>query len=141
MAVNFGKFARNLLELDERIVYVGIVNSHSTLVYSEFREGVRLHSDRETIHKFMSLAPRLTMDELEKSRPTLGTINTVLVKFAKRVFVLSRFNEYVIVVGLNVEIPTPVPELITSLIKTAACEAPDLPAPLQTVELSPSSES
>ena len=139
--MNFGKFARNLLELDGRIVYVGIVNSHSRLMYSEFREGARVYSDRETIHKFMSLAPSLTMDELEKSKPSLGSISTVLVRFAKRVFVLSRFNEYVIVVGLEIEVPTPLPELIASLIKTAASGAPDLPSPLQTVEVLPSADS
>jgi hypothetical protein len=139
--VNFEKFTQNLLELDNRVVFVGIVNSHSRLMYSSFREGVRLFSDRKTIQKFMSLAPQLTMDELEKSKPTLGSISTVLVRFAKRVFILSRFNEYVIVVGLNIDVSTPLPELIADLIKTAASGAPDLPLPLQTVEVLPSADS
>jgi hypothetical protein len=139
--VNFEKFTQNLLELDNRVVFVGIVNSHSRLMYSSFREGARLFSDRKTIQKFMSLAPQLTMDELEKSKPTLGSISTVLVRFAKRVFILSRFNEYVIVVGLDIDVSTPLPELIADLIKTAASGAPDLPSPLQTVEVLPSADS
>jgi hypothetical protein len=139
--VNFEKFTQNLLELDNRVVFVGIVNSHSRLMYSSFREGARLFSDRKTIQKFMSLAPQLTMDELEKSKPTLGSISTVLVRFAKRVFILSRFNEYVIVVGLDIDVSTPLPELIADLIKTAASDAPDLPSPLQTVEVLPSADS
>jgi hypothetical protein len=139
--VNFEKFAQNLLGEDNRIVFVGIIDSHSRLLYSTFREGVKLYSDHKTIQKFMSLSSQLTLDELEKSKPTLGSISTVLVRFAKRVFVLNRFNEFVIAVGLDVEVPTPLPDLIANLIKTAASSAPDLPLPLQTVELSPSAES
>jgi hypothetical protein len=89
----------------------------------------------------MSLSSQLTMTELEKSKPTLGSISSVLVRFAKRVFILSRFNEYVIAVGLEIEVPTPLPDLITNLIKTAASDAPDLPPFLQTVKLIPSSDS
>jgi hypothetical protein len=139
--LNFAKFTQNLLEFDKRIVFVGIVDSHSKLMHSTFRQGVRLYADHEAIHRFMSLAPRLTMDELEKAKATLGSISTVLVRFAKRVFVLGRFNEYVIVVGLDTDVPTELPDLITDLIKTAAIGAPDLPQPLQTVELSPSTDS
>jgi hypothetical protein len=139
--LNFAKFTQNLLELDKRIVFVGIVDSHSKLMHSAFREGLKLYADHETIHRFMSLAPRLTMDELEKAKPTLGSVNTVLVRFAKRVFILTRFNEYVIVVGLDIDVPTELPDLITGLIKTAAIGAPDLPQPLQTAELSASTDS
>lgn len=136
--MNFEKFAQNLLGSDNRIVFVGIVDSRSRLLYSTFREGAKLHSDPKVIQKFMALSSQLTMDELEKNKPTLGQISMVLVRFAKRVFVLSRFNEYVIVVGFDIEVPTPLPERIASLIKTAASGAPDLPSPLQTVEVTPS---
>jgi hypothetical protein len=139
--VNFEKFSQNLLADDNRIAFVGIVDSHSRLLYSAFREGVKLYSDHKAIQKFMSLSSQLTMDDLEKNKPVLGSISTVLVRFAKRVFVLSRFNEYVIVVGLDIEVPTPLPDLIANLIKTAAISAPDLPVPLQTVKVSPSVDS
>jgi hypothetical protein len=139
--VNFEKFAQNLLADDNRIVFVGIVDSCSRLQYSAFREGVKLYSDHKTVQKFMALSSQLTMDELEKSKPTLGGISTVLVRFAKRVLVLSRFNEYVIVVGLDIEVPTPLPDLIANLIKTAASGAPDFSPPLHTVEVSPSPDS
>jgi hypothetical protein len=84
----------------------------------------------------MMLAPKLTMNDLEKSKPALGSISSVLVRFEKRVFVLSRLDEYVVIVGLDVEVPTPLPELIASHIKTAASMAPDLPLPLETVHVS-----
>jgi hypothetical protein len=133
--MNFERFEQNLLDLDNRITYVGIVDSHHKLMHSSFREGVELHSDRKVIHDFMMLAPRLTMNELEMSKPNLGSISSVLVRFEKGVFVLSRLNEFVIVVRLDVEIPTPVPELINQLIKDAASRAPDLPPPPQKVEV------
>ncbi len=134
--MNFERFGQNLLDLDNRIVYVGIVNGHYKLMHSCFREGAKLHSDSKTIHNFMMLAPKLTMNDLEKSKPTLGSISSVLVRFEKRVFVFSRLDEYVIIVGLDIEVPTPLPELIASHIKTAASRAPDLPLPLETVHVS-----
>lgn len=134
--LNFERFGQNLLDLDNRIVYVGIVNSRYKLMHSCFREGAILHSDSKTIHNFMVLAPKLTMNDLEKSKPTLGSISSVLVRFEKRVFVFSRLDEYVIIVGLDIEVPTPLPELIASHIKIAASRAPDLPLPLETVHVS-----
>jgi hypothetical protein len=138
--VNFEKFAKNLLAEDNRIVFVGIINDHFKLLYSTFREGVKLYSDDKAIQKFMSLSSQLTMEEPEKNKPILGPISTVLVRFAKRVFVLSRFNEHVIAVGLDVEVPTPLPDLMANLIKTAASGAPDLPLPPQTVQVSSSTD-
>ncbi len=134
--MNFDKFAKNLLAEDNRIAFVGIIDDHFKLLYSTFREGVKLYSDNKAIQKFMSLSSQLTMDELEKTKSILGPISTVLVRFAKRVFVLSRFNGDVIVVGLEVEVPTPLPDRIAKLIKTAASGAPDLPTPPQNVQVS-----
>ena len=137
--MNFEKFGENLLDLDKRIIYVGIVDSHFRLMHSSFREGEsglsQLESDPQTIHDFMMLAPRLTMHELEKSKPALGVISSVLVRFEKRVFVFNRLDEYVIIVGLDVVIPTPMQENIAKLIKIAASEAPDLPSSEETVQV------
>ena len=134
--MNFERFGQNLLDLDNRIVYVGIVNGRYKVMHSCFREGAKVHSDSKTIHNFMMLAPKLTMTDLEKSKPNLGSISSVLIRFEKRVFVLSRLNEHVIIVGLDVEVPTPLPDLIANYIKTAASRAPDLPLPIETVHVS-----
>jgi len=80
------------------------------------------------------------MTDLEESKPTLGQISSVLVRFEKRVFVFSRLNEFVIIVGLETEVPNPMSELIASYIKTAASRAPDLPSPMHTAELFPSAD-
>jgi hypothetical protein len=145
--VNFERFAENLLDLDNRIVYVGIVDGHFKLMHSSFRQGteldadvIQLDSDPEIINDFMALSSRLTMHELGNGKQALGSISSVLVRFERRVLVFSRLNEYVIIVGLDVEIPTPVPEMIAGLIKTAASESPDLPAPLQTAQVVARSE-
>lgn len=68
----------------------------------------------------MTIAPRLVMDELEKLEPVLGEIGAVLVRFEKRVLVFTRLDNYVIVVGLETDVPTPFPEYIAGLVKTAA---------------------
>ena len=134
--MNFERFGQNLLDLDNRIIFVGIVDSHDNLRHSCFREGAELYADQKIIDNFMTLAPRLTMNELEKSKQNLGSISSVLVRYEKRVFVFSRLNEFVIIVGLETEVPTPLPELVATHIKTAASRAPDLPSPLETVQVS-----
>ncbi len=135
--MNFERFGQNLLDLDNRIILVGIVDRHQNLMHSCFRKGAELHSDRAVIHNFMKLAPRLAMNELEKSKPNLGTISSVVVRFEKRVFVFSRLNEFVIVVGLDVEMPTQLSDQINQLIKNAASMAPDLPLPPEKVKVRP----
>lgn len=102
-------------------------------MHSNFREGIKLYSDHEIIRNFMTLGPQLTVNDLEKAKPALGKISSVLVRFNKRVIVFSRLDGYVVVVGLDVDIHTPLPDLITKLIKNAAARAPDLPLPSQEI--------
>ena len=94
-------------------------------MHSSFREGAKLYSDREAIRNFMTRAPYFTINNLEESKPILGGITSVLVRFNKRVFVFSRFDEYVVAVGLDMEVHTPLPDLIEKLVKTAAASSPD----------------
>lgn len=100
-------------------------------MHSSFREGAELYSDSEVIRHFMTLAPQLTINGLEKAKPALGAITSVLVRFDKRVFVFNRLDGYIIVVGLDVDVHTPLPDSIAKLIKTAAARSPDLPLPSQ----------
>jgi len=77
----------------------------------------------------MTLAPQLTINGLEDAKPVLVAISSVLVRFDKRVFVFSRLDGFIVIVGLDVDMHTPLPDLIAKLIKTAAARAPDLPLP------------
>jgi hypothetical protein len=127
--MNYERFCDNLLTLDHRILFVGIVDDQHNLMHSSFREGAKLYSDAEIIRHFMTLAPQLTINGLEKAKPVLGTISSVLVRFDRRVLVFNRLDGFIVIVGLDVDMHTPLPDLIAKLIKTAAARAPDLPLP------------
>jgi hypothetical protein len=129
--MNYERFCENLLTLDHRILFVGIVDDQHNLLHSSFREGAELYADAEVIRHFMTLAPQLTINGLENAKPVLGAISSVLVRFDKRVLVFSRLDGFIVIVGLDVDMHTPLPELIAKLIKTAAARAPDLPLPSQ----------
>ncbi|HKM51345.1 MAG TPA: hypothetical protein VJZ75_09220 [Candidatus Bathyarchaeia archaeon] len=133
--MNYERFCDNLLTLDHRILFAGIVDDQHSLMHSSFREDAKLYSDPEIIRHFMTLAPQLTVNGLEKVKPVLGAITSVLVRFDKRVLVFSRLDGFIIIVGLDVDIHTPIPDLVTKLIKTAAARAPDLPLPSQELEV------
>ena len=113
------RFCENLARLQSRIVFVGVVDNRRKLVYSAFRE-VRFYAQREGVDNFMMLSPSLVVDELEKIEPMFGRVRSVLVRYDRQVFVFSRVTDYVVVVGLNTEVPTPFPEYIDGLMKTAA---------------------
>ena len=121
--LNLDEFANALALSESRIVFIGIVDSSFKLKYSNFREGAKLYANQEVLRNLMTIAPRLVIDELEKLEPVVGKINSVLVRFEKRVLVFSRLNNYVVVVGFDTEVPTPFPEYIAGLIKTAAKRA------------------
>ena len=118
--LDLDEFAKSLASSESRIVFIGIVDNLFKLRYSNFREGAKFYADREVIRNFMTIAPRLVVDELEKLEPVLGDIGAVLVRFEKRVLVFTPLDNYVIVVGLETDVPTPFPEYIAGLIKTAA---------------------
>ena len=121
--LNLDEFANALALSESRIVFIGIVDSSFKLKYSNFRVGAKLYANQEVLRNLMTIAPRLVIDELEKLEPVVGKINSVLVRFEKRVLVFSRLNNYVVVVGFDTEVPTPFPEYIAGLIKTAAKRA------------------
>jgi len=122
-SLDFEVFARNLIEDEARIIYVGIVDSQYRLQYSNIREGGKVYGDFDVIRNLLTFAPRLVIAELEKLEPELGKINAVLVRFEKRVLVFSRLDDYVVVVGFHTEVPTPFPEYVAERIKRAAKNA------------------
>ncbi|MGO9643368.1 MAG: hypothetical protein ACLPY5_01325 [Candidatus Bathyarchaeia archaeon] len=123
MSLDFEVFAQNLAASESRIVYVGIVDSQYNLRYSNFREGGKMYADADVIRSLLTIAPRLAIAELEKLEPALGKIKAVLVLFEKRVLVLSRLDDHIVVVGFDNEVPTPFPEYVAGLIKTSAKKA------------------
>ena len=123
--MNYEQFCENLLTLDHRVVYVGIVDNQPRLMHSKFREGAELHSTPAAVRKFMTIAPHF-IDNLEMDKPTIGGITSVLLKSDKRVVVFSRLDGFIVAVGLDEEIHTPIPDLVEKLIKTAAARSPDL---------------
>ena len=122
-SLDFEAFAQNLASAEGRIVYVGIVDSQYKLRYSNFRQGGEVYADFHVIRNLLTFASRLVVGELEKLEPTLGKIDSVLVRFKKRVLVFSRLDDHIVVVGFDTEVPTPFPEYVAGLIKTAAKKA------------------
>ena len=122
-AINLELLVEGLLSLENRILFVGVVDSSFKLRHSAFREGTKLHADPQVVRNFMTLAPRLAVSELEKIKPILGPISSVLVRYEKRLFVFCRLEDYVIVMGLGTEVSTPLPDHIARIVQTAAGRA------------------
>jgi hypothetical protein len=118
--LDFEEFAKFLASSDGRIVFIGVVDSLFKLRYSNFREDAKLYTDLDAIRNFITMTPRLVMNEVQKLEPILGEVDAVLVIFKNRVLVFSHLEDYVIVVGFGTDVPTPFPEYVAGLIKNAA---------------------
>ncbi|HMK82114.1 MAG TPA: hypothetical protein VK503_00190 [Candidatus Bathyarchaeia archaeon] len=78
-----------------------------------------MYANQDVLRNLMTISPRLVIEELEKLEPVVGKINSVLVRFEKRVLVFSRLNDYVVIVGFDTDVPTPFPEYVAGLIKNS----------------------
>ena len=54
--MDYGKLCTELLELDEKIRYVGVYNSFSGDVYEKMQNGIARHFDKEKTRKSMTQA-------------------------------------------------------------------------------------
>ena len=54
--MNYGKLCSELLELNEKIRYVGVYNSFSGDVYEKMQDGIDRHFDKEKTRKSMTQA-------------------------------------------------------------------------------------
>ena len=118
--LDFEEFAKLLASSDGRIISIGVVDSLFKLRYSNFREGAKFYADLDVIRNFMTMTPRLVMNEVQKLSPLLGQVEAVLLVFKRRVLVFSHLEDYVVIVGFGTDVPTPFPEYVAGLIKNAA---------------------
>jgi hypothetical protein len=118
--MDFIKFTQNVFAQEKRVIYLGIVDRMYRLRHSEFRQNAKILSPPDVIRDFMTITPSVIMNELEKRQPVLGLVKVVLVRYEKRVLLFGRFQEYVIILGFDPEVPTPFPDQMFNIIKTAA---------------------
>lgn len=112
-------FAKSLALTESRIIYIGIVDSSSKLLYCNFREDAKLHLDEEVIRNLMAITSSMVVAPLEKLESILGKMSTVLVRYENRVLIFIRLKNYSIIVGLDPDVPTPFPEYVAGLVKNA----------------------
>lgn len=121
--VDFEQLVQGLIRFDDKIVFVGVVDSLYKVRHSSFREGAKLLAKPEVILNFMSLAPRIVVDELEKRKPWLGPIKSVLVRYEKRVFMFVHLEDCVVVIGFQPEVSTPLTSSIVRFIENTATKS------------------
>ena len=56
-------------------------------------------------------------------KPALGLIPLVTVRYKNRLVLFIRFEDMIVVLGLESSVPTPLPDLMTNLIRETANES------------------
>ena len=114
-----------IFEREPQVVFVGMVGESDNVLRGdiEVREGVSLYYPKQYVREFVHLAPIMIMGTLEKLKPPLGQISSVLVRYEKRVLLFSHCEDMIVVIGLDASVPTPLPDSMTKLIAQAAEES------------------
>jgi hypothetical protein len=120
--LDFNKFINALFERVKEIAYVGIVDNQGELIASTIRQGAKTYTTPEGIREFMRTAPAVVMDALEKVRAVVGSVEFVTVRYEKRVIVLKGWQEKIVVVGCERDIPTPFSDRVVKTIEDLVAE-------------------
>jgi hypothetical protein len=108
---------------EPQLVYAGVANNRYKLVAFEIRKDVTTYLTPQALQNFVQITPIIIVDALERLQPLLGEISSILVRYEKRVLLLSRFDDNVIVLGFEPSVPTPFPIEIAKMIKEVANES------------------
>jgi len=122
--LNAQKFTQKILEIEPKVLYVAVVDSRAgTVLANEIRKGASLYYPAQYIHDFVMISPALVIGALEKLKPALGRIASVMVRYEKRVLLFSQHDDMIVVLGFEETIPTPFTNSMTELIRKVAQES------------------
>lgn len=118
------KFAEIILEHEPKIIFVGVVESRAdTVLANRIRQGASLYYPLQYMRDFLMIGPALAIGALEKLKPALGAISAVTVRYERRILLLSRYEDMIVILGFEETMPTPFSDSMTKLIQEAAKES------------------
>ena len=98
-----------MFKREPHVLFVAVVDSRYNVLSNDVmvRDGVSLYYPKQYVHDFVQIAPIIIVDALEKLKSALGPISSVIVRYAKRVLLFSRYEDMIVVLGLDSSVPTP----------------------------------
>jgi len=111
------KFAQEAFRRDERIRYVGIVDSQYHVLLSVMREGVASVSDEEDDRRFIQIMPPILVDAAEKLQVLLGALESVTIRYEKVLIVFFRIKNLIIILSYDPKVTTPFVSAVSDLIR------------------------
>jgi len=103
---------------------VGVVESRAdTVLANRIRQGASLYYPLQYMRDFLMIGPALAIGALEKLKPALGAISAVTVRYERRILLLSRYEDMIVILGFEETMPTPFSDSMTKLIQEAAKES------------------
>jgi hypothetical protein len=106
-------FAEEVLKVDPKIRYVGIVDTKLNVVVSRMRGDLRsLTSDRSDRY-YLQIAPNILIDVAEKLSPALGRVESVTIRYEKLFMVYFRLEGFTIVLSFEPTVQRPFMSALT----------------------------
>ena len=110
-------FTEEMFKVDAAIRYIGVATNDYQVLSSVQRVGVPSLTSEETSRNFISIAPEIICEAVEKLSPFLGKVEGVTAHYEKALVVLYRIENLIVVISLQPGVETPFFNKLTAAFK------------------------
>lgn len=96
-----------IFEIDERIRYVGIVDSAYHVMVSEMRPGVSSLTPTELDRNFVSIVPHAILESAKRLESDCGPFQILTIRYRKLLIAIYRGEHYMVMLSFDPSVDTP----------------------------------
>jgi hypothetical protein len=103
----WGKTVGRIFEIDERIRYVGIVDTAYHVIASKMRSGIHSLTPTELDWDFVSIVPNVMIESAKKLERDCGPFQIMTIRYRKVMIAIYRGERYIIMLSFDPSVETP----------------------------------
>jgi hypothetical protein len=101
------KTISRIFDIDERIRYVGIVDTQYRVVASKMRPGISSLTPTEVDWNFISIAPRTMLDSAQTLESNCGPFQIMTIRYRKVMIAIYRGEQHIVMLSFDPSVETP----------------------------------
>ena len=109
--------ARRFFDANDKIRYVGIVDSGFRVLHSENRPGINSLAPIDTERNFVSIVPRTLVEGAQKLEPQCGLMTGLQIQYKKNILTIHSVGEYVVMLSFEPSVEMPFLSSINQLVQ------------------------
>lgn len=101
------KTVSRIFEIDERIRYVGIVDTSYRVIASKMRPGISSLTPTELDRNFVSIVPPAIVDSAKRLENDCGPFQIMTIRYRKVMIAIYRGDHYITMLSFDPSVETP----------------------------------